>query len=214
MMTIANDLLSADDLAHLTAVIGEAERTTSGEIKLIIARRSTRATHVAPTLWLTLTSVALLALWLERERFIDAPFWLMPAVLIGSAVVAGVLARVPYVQRWLTPKHERRVAANLRAELEFHREGLSLTKDRTGILLFLSLLEREAVVLADRGIAARVDAGTWRGVLDLILAGAASDQPRAKLEEAIRLCGRLLTDQFPAAAGDADEITNAVVVKD
>lgn len=209
-----NKLLSADDLTHLANVIGEAERTTSGEIKLVIARRSTRPTYVAPTIWLTLVASALLILWFERERVPDAPAWLIPAVLIGSAVVAAVIARIPTVQRWFTPKPERRRAANLRAELEFHREGLSLTKGRTGILLFLSLLEREAVVLADRGIAARVDAEMWRGVLALILEGAATGHARAKLDEAIRQCGRLLTDQFPAAEGDADEITNMVVLKD
>lgn len=100
-----------------------------------------------------------------------------------------------------------------RAELEFHREGLDGTKAATGILIFLSLFEHEAVVLGDRAIAAKLDKAVWHEVVQKVLEGGRTRDWRGKLEEAIRMCGDLLTRHFPMQAGDRNELPNHVIVK-
>ncbi len=100
-----------------------------------------------------------------------------------------------------------------RAQLEFHDEGLDGTRARTGILIMLSLMEHQAVVLADKAIASKLDAGVWKDVIQVVLSGARGGQWRAKIEEALRLCGKLLAENFPVQRGDVNELPNHVIVK-
>lgn len=205
--------LSQDELDRLAQVIGECERKTSGEIRLMLVGRSSPTGHVMATLWLSLVVMALLILWYLRSEFVVAPIWLIPAVLIAAAGAAFVGARFSFVQRLFvtTPDMHHHVWA--RAEVEFHREGLGHTQGATGILLFLSMFERQAVVLADHGIARRLKDTAWDDVVDKILEGAKSGRLASKLEEAIRLCGDHLAEHFPPQPGDVDELPNAVIVK-
>jgi putative membrane protein len=210
-------LLSQAQLDALARAIGEAEKRTSGEIRLMIVKRSTPVGHVPQVLWLMLVALSLLVLWFERDHFVlGAPLWLIPALLFGAAVIAYVLSYSATIGRLFVSMPDRRQAALARAELEFHREGLSHTQGATGILLFLSRFERQAVVLADRGIASRLDPSVWKDVVALITSGAAgsADHLEAKLKEAISLCGRLLAEHFPIQPGDVNELPNTVIVKD
>lgn len=207
-------ILSEKELEHLSDVIGEAESHTSGEIRLMIVKRSFPLGHILPTVWLVLVCLGLMVLWFMRDHLQEAPWWLLPSLLVGSSLAAWPLARLQQVQRFFVNPLDMRQAVWMRAELEFHREGLSHTQGNTGILLFLSLLERHAVVLADRGISARLEANTWDGVVSLIQAGAKSGHWKERLEEAIRLCGRLLAEHFPAESHGENQLPNAVIVKD
>ncbi|NJL24269.1 MAG: hypothetical protein HC902_03220, partial [Calothrix sp. SM1_5_4] len=166
------DILSPSELEHLSQVIAEAEKKTSGELRLIIVRQSSRLGHALPLLWLSLVALGLIVLWEERHLLPPvAAAWAVPALLIISALVSWPLSRWSTLRRWLTPVADLRGSVWARAELEFHREGLGGTKGSTGILLFLSLLEHQAVVLADKGIASRLDPSTWDGVVRMILEG-------------------------------------------
>lgn len=209
-------LLSQEQLDRLALVVGEAEKSTSGEIKVMIVRRSTPAAALAPLLTLGFMTVSLTTLWFERFHigWTAAEWWLFPALCVVCAAVAWPLSRWWRVQRLFIAPGQLAYAAQVRAELEFHRENLSQTVDRTGILLFLSVFERHAVVLADKGIASRLPPETWNEVIRLILSGARDAQWEAKLAEAIRLCGRHLSRHFPIKPGDTNEISNAVVLKD
>jgi putative membrane protein len=204
----ADPFLTPQKLEHLGDVIGEAESRTSGEIRLVIVRRSLVAHHAAPMLWLIFIALAAVFLPLHQA------WWILPTVMFGALVLAFPLSRWQRMQLWLTPAADIHHAVWARAEIEFLREGLSHTRDRTGILLFLSRLERQAVVLADQGIASKLPASTWDDVVQTILAGARSEDWAPKLAEAIRLCGDHLAQHFPAKPDDSDELSNAVVVKD
>ena len=208
-------VLTAAELEQLAQAIGEAEKETSGELRLMIVERSTIANHVEPLLWLLLVSLGLIALWVERMNPLVEAWgdWLVPAVLGLSAVLALPLARLPFLRRWLVTPADRRQAVWTRAELEFYREGLTATKGGTGILLFLSLFERQAIVLADRAIAAHVPKSIWDDVVGLIVKGAGTNALATQLESAIKLCGEHLRAHFPAEAGKTNELSNAVILK-
>jgi putative membrane protein len=155
-------------------------------------------------------------MWFERFHigWVASSWWLVPAVFAACGLVAFPLARWWRVQRLFLSPLELLHSAQIRAELEFHREGLSQTVDRTGILLFLSVFERHAVVLADQGIASKLPPSTWEDVVKVILEGARAKNWEPKLAEAIRLCGGHLNAHFPIKPGDKNEISNAVVLKD
>jgi putative membrane protein len=118
------------------------------------------------------------------------------------------------VQRWLTAAEDLKHQVWARAEVEFNREIAGRTRSNTGILLFLSRMERQAVVLADKGIASKLPPETWSKVVGLIVDGARTSQWAAKFEEALRVCGGLLASHFPQELDDSNELPNQVIVKD
>ena len=86
--------------------------------------------------------------------------------------------------------------------------GLVETRERTGILIYVSLLEHRVVVLADRGIHSRVEAGTWDAVVERVVVGIRENRAEAGLADGIRLCGEILAERFPIRAGDLNELPN------
>jgi len=207
-------LLSEEQLQRLSDTITEVEKATTGELRLIIVGRSSRSSHVFPLLAFLFSTFALIYLWYSRHMFVLEPkSWLVPALLFTSAVLAYALSRVPIVQRRLTWPADLEHQVLARAELEFHREGLDATENQTGILLFLSVLEHQAVVLADKGIAQKLDENVWTEVVAQILEGARHQHLAQNLEAAIRRCGELLQKHFPAQPGNRNELPNHVIVK-
>src|SRR5262247_4062785 len=127
----ASELLDEAQRARLAAAIREAERATGGEIGVAIA------------------ALALLGLGLF------APPLAWSAYLAAQAAALGIghaLARIDAVRRVLLEPAlvEARVAE--RARRAFAEHGLTRTRGRTGILIFVALFERRVVVLADEGI--------------------------------------------------------------
>ncbi|MBX3021279.1 MAG: hypothetical protein KF799_06325 [Bdellovibrionales bacterium] len=214
--------LSQQELDRLAQAITEAEKTTSGEMRLIIVKNSTRASYLFPMLWLALSLLSLLVLWQERHAFwlhespivLHEPWWLVPALLGGSGALAYGLSQIPWLKRLFIPKAEMAAAVWTRAELEFYREGLNHTDGATGILLFLSLFEHQAVVLGDKAIAQKLKPETWNEVIGHIVRGAKTKQWVEHLEKAIQLCGQHLRQHFPPQVGDKNELPNHVIVKD
>lgn len=210
-------ILNEHQLKNLSSVIGELEHKTSGEIRLMIVKRSSVTGHVPMLLWSLLISISFLLLWFWRHEF-DLLFWnhwwVSPAVLVASYFLAIVLARFGWVQRRFTSFNDLKHQVWARAEVEFHREGLGGTSARTGILIFVSLMEHQAVVIADHGIASKVPANTWDEVVAIIIEGAKTGHWEEKLEQALRQCGALLATHFPAHVVNANELSNVVIIKD
>ena len=184
--------------------VQEAERNTSGEIVPMIVPRSddypgVRA--VAAAILAFAAGVAVLA------SPLDPLLWLPPAEIV-TFVCGYWLAGRPVLLRILIPESIRAERVDRAAKLAFLEEGLVETRDRTGILLYVSLLEHRVEVLADRGIDERVEEGTWDGVVRLILDGIRAGRAEEGFVEAIRLCGEILATQFPRREDDTDELAN------
>jgi len=206
--------LSQKELKTLADVIGEVEKKTIGEIRLMIVNRSSMTGHVTNAVWLFLLAITFVSVWFERHDLIFfVRWWFWPEVVVGCYLAAAGLARVKLVQRWFTPTHDLHHQVLSRAEVEFHREGLNGTAAHTGVLIFLSRMERMAVVLADKGIADKVPVHAWDKVIAKVLAGHKKGWA-AQLEDAIREAGSYLAEHFPARGPKANELPDSVIVKD
>lgn len=207
-------ILSKQELDELALVIADIEKETSGELRLMIVGRSTPVSHVFPLAAFGLIAFSLMVLWFLRfELLIGGHMYLPPVLMLASIVIAFGISRVDFFQRLLTSSRDMAIEVWERAQLEFHHEGLNGTKAQTGVLIMLSMMERQAIVLADKGVAAKLEAEIWKDVIRIVLQGAQGGKWRAKLEEALRLCGKILKENFPVQAGDADELPNHVIVK-
>ncbi len=96
---------------------------------------------------------------------------------------------------------------------EFYSQGLHRTEAATGVLLFVSLLERRAVVLGDTGIDAKVGAEHWTHTTEAVLNGLRAGSLRRGLEDGLRSCADVLAEHFPWVEGDRNELPDHVEVR-
>jgi putative membrane protein len=90
----------------------------------------------------------------------------------------------------------------LRAERAFYEQGLHKTREGTGILILLSLLERRAQILADQAINTRVPRGTWDSLVQDLVQGIQAGRHTEAFCHVVARCGDLLAAHFPAREGD------------
>jgi len=182
--------------------VAAAEANTSGEIVAMVVARSDDYVGLRIALGAALAFAAglgVLALGL------DAWLWLPPIQLATFAVAFAISGLRPVLAP-LVPASLRDASVDRAARLAFLAEGVLETRARTGILLYVSLLEHRVEVLADRGIHERVEAGTWDGVVARILDGIRTDRAESGLVSAIEHCGELLARHFPPDADDRNEL--------
>jgi putative membrane protein len=204
--------VTPEELRQLEKVIGELELKTSGEIRLMIVQRSMPA---SAKFVIGAMFVGLVFLWLERHFLLPHvhEYLLLAVVLAFSGALGLLLGRIPFFVRNFTWPGKLRAHALMRAELEFYRAGLGATSGNTGILLFLSMFEHQAVVLADKGIASKLKPEIWSEVVATMLEGPKTGQWQACLEKALKQCGAVLAEHFPVRPGDRNELPNLVIVK-
>ena len=211
----AHRALGSDGAERIEAAIADAESNTSGEIVPVLVRRSSTVGHV-PLVSFTLL---LLCVYLSDLPAYLAELggaywvWLGACWLLAGALALG-LSRLAAAQRLLTPRNDQIRQVDLRAEIEFYELEMSQTQGRTGILLFVSLMEHRAVVLADRSIVEKLEASVWQELVDLMIAGVKRGDLAAGMAQAIQRCGELLSPHFPIAEDDINELRDHLVVKE
>jgi putative membrane protein len=98
-----------------------------------------------------------------------------------------------------------------RALRTFYERGLYKTKKHTGVLFFLSLLERKVWVLADRGIHNKIHQGTLNKFAGMVSKGIQEGRATDALCGAINGMGELLWEYYPITDADTDELPNTVI---
>ena len=119
-----------------------------------------------------------------------------------------------WVQRNLVSRRDREDQVQMRAELEFYESNIKNTKSATGILLFVSLLERRAVVLADSAINEKVQKETWVDVCNTLVSGIRAGSIAKGFCDAINKSQAILTPHFPIQPDDTNELSNNIIIKD
>lgn len=98
------------------------------------------------------------------------------------------------------------------AQRAFTKLGISRTRARNGVLVFLVPARHRVVVLADEGAYAEIDPEVWRATADRIAAGFGRGDATAGLVEGIGRLASALSAAFPRQPGDLDELPNLPVV--
>ena len=223
--------ISPEDHARIGAAVAAAEKGTSGEIRCVLAPDSADmrlfnlslgagAALIAPAagVLLGLRPQAL------AERFsgwsvghlgtADEQALTALTVYIGlQAIIFGLvwlLASWPALARVLTPKSVLKRRVHEAALAQFEILGLTHTRDRTGILLYVSLAEHRAEVLADEGIYAKAPKEVWNEIVGLLVAGLKAGDPGSGFVRAVERTGGILAACLPPRDDDANELPDGL----
>lgn len=215
--------ISESDASEISKAVVQAEAGTLGDIVPMIVRRSSAVRHVPVVLslcffilFLGLELLGVSGWYLSDLLPIMTLHWgVQVAFLLALCALAWGLSHLHPVQRLLTSNSDEIDQVEKRAQLEFFQQRINRTSRKSAILIFVSVMERRAVVLADEGIAKKFDPKVWDEILRPLSQALREGSWSQGFQDAIRRSGDLLKAHFPAENGlSAGEISNQLIIKD
>jgi putative membrane protein len=205
--------MTSEERARVAAAVKRAEAETSGEIFCVVARASDG--YFFPAAFfsaIALLVVSLLvALLFHYWWYTIGMVTFVAAQLLGFAAMLAVLWLVPGLRIHYVPHALRHRRAHDNAVGQFLSHNIHLTEERTGVLLFVSLRERYAEVVADSGIDRHVAQERWNGVVDILVSHAGEGRLADGFCTAVAEVGALLTEHFPKRPDDRNELDDNLV---
>jgi len=206
----ADKFFTEQEQARIREAVVAAESKTAGEIVPMLVTSSARYTEVELLGTIIGLFAGMMAEWFWSDPWGSHFFNLWP--LIG-ATAGFIFSRIPQIKRLIASKNRIADAVHTLALASFTEHGLHYTRDHTGILILVSLLERRVEVLADRGINARVETGTWQEIVQILTGGLKTSHACDAYCKAIERCGEILASHFPRQPDDKDELPNRLVTE-
>ncbi len=208
----ADEFFSPEEKERLKASIQEAESKTIGEIVVMVVDRSDHYAEAEILGGVLLGSLLSLALSL---LFFHSSIWsYVPLSFVLFFPFRLLFKKVEALKKHFIGVRRKEEAVRLRAERVFFEKGLYKTKKNTGVLFFLSLLERKIWVLADRGIYEKMNQETLNRFASEVSRGIRENRACEALSQAIQGIGALLSSHFPITPDDTDELPDAVMTEE
>jgi putative membrane protein len=200
--------LSEASKQALTAAVEDIERSSAAEVVVAIREKSGSMLH-------TDLVAACLGGLVTLAFLLFSPFvFSLEAILLDTFVfglLSGVASsRLPSLRFYLTPRRVAEESVQRAARAEFFDAHISETRQRIGILVYVSQTERAAEVLADSGVRNAVDIAAWEAGVRRIRHVAAHVREGVALAHAVSELSAVLTPCLPRQADDVDELPNVV----
>ena len=219
--------VSAADHDIVTAAVAAAEDHTSGEIVTVIAAQSNDYDDIA-LVWasviafLAMSIIALFPDFYQGLYYRLSGGWgheLTPNQWLGTVIAVGVLKWIGMwlillwrpLRLWLTPRAI--LAGRVRARaIDLFKVGTEAkTLGRTGVLLYVSLREHRADIVADEAIAARVAPEVWGDAMAALIERVREGKPGEGMAEAVRQMGVVLAEHFPRGSENPNELPDRLI---
>ena len=219
--------LSEAEHRQVTEAVKSAEANTAGEIVTVVTGRSDGYSDVALA-WAALvafTAIAFLALFpafylglVDRITGGWNSDW-SPRAIFSLALAVGILkfAAIWLMQLWqplrflLIPGPIKSARVRGRAVQIFKAAAERRTHGRTGVLIYLSMDEHRAEIVADEAIAAKVAPEVWGEAMTAMLAEIRQAHVGAGMAAAVEQVGAVLAEHFPRLEDDQNELPDRLI---
>lgn len=219
---------SMDDEDHfkVSAAIAAAEANSDGEI-VAITSQSSDAYHDVGLHYAALVAFALLALFAavpatltkvhdlisgwSTEASLREILTLALLFTLAGFVFTLLAMKWPPLRMALTPGATRTRRVRRRAIMLFKTGAERRTVGRTGILIYLSLAEHRAEIVADEAITSVTTPETWGEAMAALLEQVKAGRPGDGIAAAVGLIGAVLAEHFPKSSGDTNEIPDKLI---
>jgi len=219
--------MTDQDRLRVGAAVTMAESGTAGEIVTILADSSDDYADVALIWAAAIALLALVVIALAPDFYLSlydrvtghwSEAWTPGRVLGLAALVAALkFAGTWLILLWrplrlaLTPGVIRRGRVHARALSAFRIGAERRTTGGTGILIYLSLAERRAEIIADTAITAKVGAEAWGDALGAMLLELKAGRMADGLIAAIEQVGVLLARHVARGDDDVNELPDRLI---
>ena len=219
--------MSEADHAKVSGAIAEAERASDGEI-VAVATDLSDPYHDVALHWAALVLIGTLATFAVFPPVLH--FWfetllggwrpeptlgeLLTLVLVLSvAKFTAVLLLLKYMplRLALTPSGAKTRRVRRRAIAVFRAGAERRTIGRTGILIYLSLGEHRAEIVADEAITKVTTPETWGEAMAALLVEVKAGRPAEGIVAAVERVGAVLKEHFPRSSTDTNEIPDKLI---
>lgn len=216
-----------EDHARVSAAIADAESLTNGEI-VAVATPQSDSYHDVALHWsviVLLGAIAWFAVFPDMLRFwFDLVFggWrpeptlgelltlLLVIVALKFTVVLLILRYRP-LRLALTPAATKSRRVRRRAIAVFKAAAERRTDERVGILIYLSMAEHRAEIVADHAITEVTSPETWGEAMALLLAHVRDGRPAEGICAAVAEIGAVLKEHFPKSRDNPNEIPDKLI---
>lgn len=221
-------MLTAQDHAQVAEAIRAAEARTDGEISVVVAPESDSYNDVALH-WALLFALLPLATFATFPGLLHwavalihepwgpdpPPLRLITLYLLlksaGAFVVGWLIFRVPKVKLALAPHATKARRVRRRAILIFQVGTEKRTATRTGVLLYLSLAEHRAEIVADASIQSKISGEEWGEAMVALLKGVKAGRPGDGIAAAVGRIGDVLATHLPYTGTDPNELPDRLI---
>ncbi|QXE92172.1 TPM domain-containing protein [Geomonas subterranea] len=206
----AQDYFSASDKEAIRQAVARAEARSSGEIATMVVSESDRYREAEALGALLLSgfigvAVAVLSHHVTIWTYIPVVFLLYFPVLL-------FLRRFPHLKLSFVGPRRLAEAVSERALVAFYQQGLYRTRMETGVLIFISLLERKVWIVGDRGINEKIPPGYWKSLAERLAQGLRTGRGAEAVCEVIEACGTELERHFPRGEDDRNELADEIII--
>lgn len=214
--------VSEAGLTKISEAVAKVESLTRAEIIPMVVRRSSPKGHARQSVFLFLMVLGLIFFIIESFDFLDeipgGVYSQIGFVTVLSFLLAIPLAKLDFFIGKFVSINDQRRAVHLRAEHEFYSQHFDKTADHSAVLIFISMMERRVVVLADSGISEKVDPRktheVWAELAQIITSSLKKKDLASGLSKAIEKAGALTAEHLPmdAAQNKKNEISNDLII--
>jgi putative membrane protein len=225
-MQRASDLFTEQQRKQVEQAVVEAEAQTSCEIVPVVASASGRYDRPEDMIGLWLAVIAAVSTWLmlprpmnESGNWAGMPLYVGVLAMVASVLVAFIVgtvagSRIGWLRRLFTPRQQMLEEVSSRAREVFFDKRIHHTAGATGLLIYVSLFEHMAVVLGDQEILDKLGQPFLDRLCKQLTAGLHQRNPMEAVCGVIAEAGEQLSGPLPRAAGDVNELQDALVLID
>ena len=208
-------ILNDQERSRLDRCVAEAEKRTGAQIVLAVVERSDSYAEIPWKAFSLAVSVAGLFVFLQAML---RPEWCvqtevlraLATTLAAGAACALMAVLLPGFARLFLNDHRKEVEVRQHAESLFLSRQLFATRKRSGILLLVSLFERQVIILPDTGIRARLSREAIQQIISLMTPSLASGSVARALEEGLEKIEEILAAMATGEAGE-NELPDEII---
>jgi putative membrane protein len=205
---MAKPFLTDEAKRALTDAVRDVEAVTSAELMVAVRARSGSYLHADLTAGILAALGVLAVLLFSRWEF--GLVWFVLDPLLAGLLFGWIASKSPGLRRALTGPADRRRQVETAARALFVEKRVHGTVGRTGMLLYVSILEREALIVPDVGLEVLAATESWKATVAAIETAVREREDGVLVAQRVRTLGPLLAPSLPCAVDDIDELGNEV----
>ncbi|MBJ6799090.1 TPM domain-containing protein [Geomonas propionica] len=208
--SLAHNYFSSADKESISQAVARAEARSSGEIATMVVSESDRYREAEALGALLLSGFVGVAVAVLLHH---VTIWTyIPVVFLLYFPLLFFFRRFPHLKLSFVGPRRLAEAVSERALVAFYQQGLYRTRKETGILIFISLLERKVWIVGDRGINEKIPPGYWKTLAERLAQGLRDGRGAQAVCEVIEACGNELERHFPRGEDDRNELSDELII--